>query len=123
MNQADRGRVQDDDLGRTAYQLPDPAFEIERQALDGGGRSGRVEDGHVDVTPGARRSSRDAAEQVGGNDPAGLYREELTEGLLDGGGRHAGIIRPPRTTTTRRTRSALIAGERKILRYRRELGA
>jgi hypothetical protein len=93
VNQTHRRGVQDDDVGRTAHQLPDPAFEVERQALERGRRGGRVEDSHVDVAPSARRPPRHAPEQVGGDDPVGLSREELTERLLDGSSRHTEIIR------------------------------
>ena len=92
MDEARGRRVQDNHLGRAAHQLLDPAFEIERQPLEGRGRRSRVKDRDVDVAPSARRSPRHAAEQVGGDDLAGLSREELPENPLDGADRHAGII-------------------------------
>ena len=92
MNQPYRCRVQDDDLGGTPYASRDLVLEIERQAFEGGGRRRLEEDCHVHVAASARRSPRYAAEQVCGDDPFWVRREELTQRLLDGDGRHAVII-------------------------------
>ena len=92
MNQPYRCRVQDDDLSRTAYTSCDLALEIERQALEGGGRRGLEEDSHVDVAASPRRPPRYAAEQVRGDDPVWVRCEKLTELPLDGDSRHADSI-------------------------------